>query len=69
MHRFNNRNDTICPLCKTGNTTEAILIAVDGTAEGFRTEAIQFHISCLEGSLIYYPSTGLIASATIPKAN
>jgi hypothetical protein len=42
-----------CPICKTSEEKEVVLIGVEGTQEGNNMQAEQFHLDCLE--LTYYP--------------
>lgn len=48
-----------CPICKTNEDKECVLIAIDGTSDGRTAEAEIFHLDCInlnfskEKSVIY----------------
>ncbi len=37
-----------CPICKTKKNKPVVLIAKQGTEEGYNAEAIQVHVDCLD---------------------
>jgi len=41
-----------CPICRTNEQGECVLIGIDGTQEDNNMEAKVFHLKCIE--LIYY---------------
>lgn len=45
---FNQNGNHVCPICKTNDKKEVILIAKEGTQEGFNAEAIQCHVDCID---------------------
>lgn len=45
---FNQVSDTPCPICKTKDLREVVLIGIQGTQEDKIIEAAQFHLDCLE---------------------
>lgn len=51
MRVFKEMNITgkdVCPICKTKEKKEVVLIAKEGTQDGFNAEAIQVHLDCLD---------------------
>ena len=55
---FNAEGKDVCPICKTKDEKEVILIPILGTEEGGNCQALQFHLECLE--LSYDRRLGLI---------
>lgn len=49
----------ICPICKTNDNKEVVMVGIDGTREGFNIQAEIIHLSCIE--LIYYKDKGILA--------
>lgn len=47
-----------CPICKTDEDKEVVLVAIMGTEEGHNMEAEQVHLACLE--LYWKKEIGLI---------
>jgi hypothetical protein len=48
FNHFNQSNDDICPICRTNEDKETVLIPIPGTEEGNLLEAIQMHLDCLK---------------------
>jgi hypothetical protein len=46
--KMNISGKDVCPICGTKENKEAVLIAKEGTQEGFNAEAIQVHLDCLD---------------------
>lgn len=46
--KFNDSHDAKCPVCKTAEMKEAVLVSIYGTQEGNIAEAIQVHLECIE---------------------
>ena len=44
----------VCPICKTKDEKEVVLIPIVGKQEGFNCEAIQVHLECLN---LWYDKT------------
>lgn len=40
--------DSICPICGTNKSGEAVLIPINGTEDGWNMEAMQVHLSCID---------------------
>lgn len=38
--------DSICPVCKTSDDGECVLVSIDGTSDGSICEAQPFHLGC-----------------------
>jgi hypothetical protein len=38
----------VCPICKTADEGEVVLIGIDGTEEGGNMQADQVHMKCLQ---------------------
>lgn len=51
--------DSICPICKTNEDKESVLIPIEGTQKGYNSEAQVFHLDCI--SLWFYKDQKLIA--------
>ena len=61
MRTFKHRNTIgkdVCPICKTNEDKETVLIQIKGTEEDNICEAIQVHLECIE--LIYDKELNLI---------
>ena len=56
---FNKSGKDVCPICKTNDDKETVLIGVNGTQEGHNMQAKQFHLECID--LLFYPKQGIIA--------
>lgn len=56
---FNSVGKSVCPICKTADDKETVLIGVVGTEEGHNMIAKQFHLDCID--LLYYPNEQVIA--------
>lgn len=52
--------DKKCPICKTNEDKECVLIPIDRTFRGGLAEGAPTHADCLMKSLIYYPGHGII---------
>jgi RNA polymerase subunit RPABC4/transcription elongation factor Spt4 len=54
---FKHRNtidpQDVCPICKTNEDDETVLVIIDGTQEGNIAQAKQFHLKCID--LMYLP--------------
>lgn len=50
----------VCPICKTDDSKEAVLIPIHGTGNDFTYEALQVHLDCLVKHAVYDPGTNLI---------
>jgi len=51
MKVFKNMNTSgkeVCPICKTKENKEVVLIGIDGTEDGGNIQAIQVHLDCLD---------------------
>lgn len=59
---MNTSGGDVCPICKTQNKGEIVLIGIVGTEEGMNMQAKQFHLKCLE--LYYDPKLRLIYQRT-----
>ncbi len=46
--KFNSNGDSVCPVCKTAEEKQTILIAMDGTEDDGVMEAKQYHLDCVE---------------------
>lgn len=51
-------NDWKCPICKTNDKSEVVLIGKVGTQKDNIIKAEQFHLKCIE--LLYDKSIGII---------
>lgn len=51
-------NDWRCPICKTNDKKEVILIGITGTESGNNMQAEQFHLDCI--NLIYDKEMNII---------
>lgn len=40
-------SNTICPICKTNEDKETVLVPIDGTEKGRIAEAVQIHLECI----------------------
>jgi hypothetical protein len=57
----NTSGDWKCPICKTNEDKQVILVGVDGTEEGNNMQAEQIHVDCIDlrlsneryGSILY----------------
>ena len=61
MRTFKHRNTAgknVCPICKTNDDKETVLIQILGTEDKNICEAEQFHLECLE--LIYDKKLNII---------
>ena len=70
MRVFKEMNKTggaVCPVCKTANNGEVVLIGIEGTEVGHNIKAKQFHLNCL--NLIFIPEKGLIYQITPESTN
>lgn len=38
----------VCPICKTKEKKQVVLIGIIGTQKGYNIQAIQVHLDCLE---------------------
>jgi len=47
FNNFNKTNDRVCPICKTNEDKETVLIVLDGPEDGNMIEATQVHLKCL----------------------
>ena len=47
-----------CPICKTGEIKEVVLIGIKGTEKGNNIQATQIHLSCLDP--IFYKEQNVI---------
>ena len=47
-----------CPVCKTDEEKEVVLIGIVGTQEGYNIEAEQVHMGCLD--LLFDKKMGII---------
>jgi hypothetical protein len=47
-----------CPICKTSDKKEVVLIGIVGTEKGGNIQAEQFHLDCLD--LLYDKTLGVI---------
>lgn len=56
---FNSSGDSKCPICKTNEDKETVLIGVVGTEDGGNMVANQFHLDCID--LLFYPDQKIIA--------
>jgi len=45
---MNKSNGDVCPICKTQNDGEVVLIGIVGTQDGNIIEAKQFHVECID---------------------
>lgn len=50
---FNASFDCVCPICKTGEDKQTVLIPIDGTENGNICRAEQVHLDCLLTHLGY----------------
>ncbi len=49
-----------CPLCKTNEDKECILVAIHGTDEGNICQATPVHTECIERGLVYVKDLDLV---------
>ena len=42
--------DSVCPICRTSDDGETVLIEIDGTSDGKIAEAAPVHLSCAVAS-------------------
>jgi len=47
-----------CPICKTREKKEVVLVGIVGTRDGHNIEAEQIHLDCID--LLYDKSMGLL---------
>jgi hypothetical protein len=57
---FNQSGEDVCPVCKTNEDKEVILVPIAGTEEGNNIQAIQVHTRCLQNELMYYPELNIL---------
>jgi len=51
---------SICKMCGTNTNKECVLVPIDGTQDGFNTEALPVHTDCIkEGKLRYNPDANI----------
>jgi len=55
---MNKSSGTVCPICKTSDSGEIVLIGIIGTEEDNNIEAKQFHLKCL--NLRYDKTLGIV---------
>ena len=48
FERFNQHGKDVCPICKTNECKQTVLVIVDGTESGNVIEAIQVHLDCID---------------------
>jgi hypothetical protein len=51
--------NTKCPICRTSDNKECVLVVIDGTQEGFNAQAQPFHLDCIE--LTWFKELDMIA--------
>lgn len=56
--QMNKSGKDVCPICKTQDDGEVVLIGVIGTEEGNIIEVKQFHLKCID--LIYDKTVGIL---------
>ena len=44
----NTSNDWTCPICKTSDIKEVVLVGINGTEDGNNMRAEQIHLDCIE---------------------
>ena len=47
-------NGITCPVCKTNEDKECVLIEIQGTREGYNVEAHPIHVDCLQSLIDKY---------------
>ena len=52
--------ETLCPICKTQDKGEVVLVPIAGTEDGNNMEAIQVHTKCIGEKMIYIKSHNAI---------
>jgi hypothetical protein len=60
FQHFNQDDEDICPICKTNEDKEIILVPIFGTEVGKNVQAIQVHTECLGRELMYNKELNLI---------
>ena len=45
---FNSSNGEVCPLCKTSDNIETVLVPIPGTEDGNLVQTMQFHKKCVD---------------------
>jgi len=43
-----NLNDWKCPICGTSDVKPVTLISIDGTQQGNKSQAEQYHVDCID---------------------
>lgn len=56
-----NWDNHTCPMCKTKDDKEVILVPIVGTKNGNNYEATPIHVDCIADRLMYYPDDNIIA--------
>jgi len=56
--KMNKVGGEVCPICKTADNGEIVLIGIIGTEEGNNIEGKQFHLKCI--NLVYDKTSGII---------
>lgn len=51
FEHFNKSTEAKCPICKTDEDKQTILVPIPGTEEGYIVEAQQMHWSCFQSIL------------------
>lgn len=51
--KHGNWTNNICPICKTKDDGEVVLIPIVGTQEGHNAQAVQVHVQCIFSQAIY----------------
>lgn len=59
-----NNPETVCPICKTQNEGEIVLVPIAGTKEGNLFQAIQVHTKCINENIVYYPENNVMIIST-----
>jgi hypothetical protein len=67
FEHFNKSGKDVCPICKTSEDKEIMLVPIFGTEEGNNIQAIQIHTQCLQNELTYYPELDIIAVLNMKK--
>ncbi len=63
---FPQEHNTLCPICKTNEDKECVLIPIDGTSEDRRCEAQPVHLDCITdvSKMQYNHDVGVIYIST-----
>ena len=65
FEHMNTSGKEVCPICKTKEDKEVVLIGIDGTEDGGNMRAIQVHLDCLN---LRYSKENNLFYQKVPKS-